>query len=139
MTELMNKREEYYPEGVPFYEEIGDTAYITFDHFSFDMAECAELDYNDPSTIAGTFGAISYAVNKINRKDSPVKNVVLDLSCNVGGGADAAVFTIAAFLGKTGISIENSKSGALVTNYYKADTNFDGKYDSDDSKLVKIK
>ena len=97
------------------------------------MAEIEKLDYDDPSTIVGTFGAISYAVNKINRKDSPIKNVVLDLSCNTGGGADAAVFTIAAFLGKAGISVENSKSGALVTNYYKADTNFDGKYNSKDT------
>ena len=133
IKELMRKRAEYYPEGVPYYEEVGDTAYITFDLFSIDMEECAKLDYNDPSTIAGTFGAISYAVNKINRKDSPIKNVVLDLSCNAGGATDAAVFTIASFLGKAGISIENSKSGALVTNYYKADTNFDGKYDSDDT------
>jgi len=133
IIELMRKRAEYYPEGVPSYEEVGDTAYITFDQFSVDVEECAKLDYNDPSTIVGTFGAISYAVNKINRKDSPLKNVVLDLSCNNGGAADAAVFTIASFLGKAGISVENSKSGALVTNYYKADTNFDGKYNSKDT------
>ncbi|MBO6300816.1 MAG: hypothetical protein J6N15_00065 [Ruminiclostridium sp.] len=44
-----------------------------------------------------------------------------------------AVFTIAAFLGKAGISVGNSKSGALVTNCYQADTNVDGKYDSDDT------
>ncbi len=133
INELMRKRAEYYPEGIPAYEEVGDTAYISFDQFTIDLEELEKLDYDDPSTIAGTFGAISYAVKKINRKDSPIKNVVLDLSCNVGGGADAAVFTIAAFLGKAGISIENSKSGALVTNYYKADTNFDGKYNSDDT------
>ena len=127
------ERAKFYPDGVPAYEEVGDTAYITFDKFRMDMAYIDQLNYDDPSTIAGTFGAISYAVNKINRKDSPIKNVVLDLSCNTGGGADAAVFTIAAFLGKAGISVENSKSGALVTNYYKADTNFDGKYNSKDT------
>ena len=133
IMELMRKRAEYYPEGIPAYEEVGDTAYISFDQFTIDLEEFEKLDYDDPSTIAGTFGAISYAVNKINRKDSPIKNVVLDLSCNSGGAVDAAVFTIASFLGKAGISVENSKSGALVTNYYKADTNFDGKYNSDDT------
>lgn len=29
-----NERAKFYPDGVPGYEEIGDTAYITFDSFA---------------------------------------------------------------------------------------------------------
>ena len=130
---LLDKRAEYYPNGVPAYEEIGDTAYITFDAFSLDIIAIGTLDFDDPSTIYGPITAMAYALQKINRENSPIKNVVLDLSCNGGGTVDTAVVVISAFLGKSPISIENAKTGALVTNYYKADTNFDGIYNSDDT------
>ena len=44
------------------------------------------------------------------------KNVVLDLSCNSGGSADTAVYTLAAFLGRTNLSIQDSFTGAFVTS-----------------------
>ena len=124
-------RKKYNPDGVPGYQEVGDTAYITFDGFYTNMR-----DYYEEAPTADdkdTFGIIAYSVQQILRKDSPIKNVVLDLSCNTGGASDAAVYTIAAFLGKASISIEDPNTGALVTNDYKIDTNFDHKFDSKDT------
>lgn len=124
-------RDKYNPDGVPGYQEVGDTAYITFDNFFVNTR-----DYYEKAPTADdkdTFGIIAYSVQQILRKGSPIKNVVLDLSCNTGGQADAAVYTIAAFLGKASISLEDPNTGALATHDYKIDTNFDHKFDSKDT------
>ena len=126
-------RAKFYPDGVPAYEEVGDTAFITFDAF---VAIPEGVDYYKKAPTADakdTMGIIAYSVQQILRKDSPIKNVVLDLSCNSGGSADTAVYTLAAFLGRTNLSIQDSFTGAFVTNAYIADTNFDGKFNSKDT------
>ena len=131
--ELENVRKKYYPDGVPGYEEVGDTAYITLDTFTIDLQSLMYYAEAPTAEATDTIGIIAYSVQQILREGSPNKNVVLDLSCNIGGPADAAVYTIAAFLGKASVSVEDPNTGALVINDYKADTNFDGKYNSKDA------
>ena len=130
-AEYSEVRSKYYPDGIPGYEEIGDTAYITFDEFWF----AKHNYYSEPVTPENTdtVALISESVQKILRPDSPIKNVVLDLSCNTGGEADAAVYTLAAFLGRASISVEDPNTGALAMNDYVCDTNFDKKFDENDS------
>ncbi len=125
-------RAKYYPDGVPAYEEIGDTAFITFDEFVTVPADVDHYKTAPTAKTTDTMGIISYSVQQILRKDSPVKNVVLDLSCNVGGSVDTAIYTVGAFLGKTAVSIEDSFTGALVTSAYSVDTNLDHKFNSKD-------
>ena len=89
-------REKAYPDGCPNYEEIGNTAYITFDSFDSDYYgqayyAAAEKGEEIPDD---TLGLIIYAHSQITREGSPIENVVLDLSCNSGGAVDAAVFVI---------------------------------------------
>ena len=36
-------REKAYPDGIPGYEEVGNTAYITFDDFALTMAWTAQM------------------------------------------------------------------------------------------------
>ncbi len=131
---FLKARAKFYPEGVPGYEEVGDTAFITFDEFKRDLMLLGVDFYTTPPTndSSDTIGLISYSVQQILRKDSPIKNVVLDLSCNGGGTADAAIYTIAAFLGKACISLEDTMTGARVTSVYYADTNLDKKFTSKD-------
>ena len=130
-AEFRAARAAFYPDGVPAYEEIGDTAFITFDAFvSYTKDYYAEAPTADSKD---TIGIIAYSVQQILRENSPVKNVVLDLSCNYGGSIDAAIYTIGAFLGKASISVENPNTGALVTADYKIDTNFDRKFNSKDT------
>lgn len=131
LDEYTGLRSKYHPDGVPGYQEIGDTAYITFDSFT-----SISRDYYEKAPTSDdkdTMGIVAYSVQQILREGSPVKNVVLDLSCNTGGEVDAAVYTIAAFLGTASISVEDPNTGALVTNDYKADTNFDHKFNSKDT------
>ena len=123
-------RDIYYPDGIVGYEEVEDTAYITFDEFytardSYDR----KLENNPYDTIE----IICYAMSQILRDGSPVKNVVLDMSCNGGGQAAWAIDTLAAFLGDVEISLEDPNTGARVTNIYRADTNLDHVFDEKDT------
>jgi hypothetical protein len=131
-----NARAAFYPDGIPGYEEIGNTAYITFDHFAC-YAQSGEeyygvenpLDFGDDDTI----GLIIKAHAMINREDSPIENVVLDLSANIGGMDDAAVFVISWFLGEANISMVDNMTGAMCSSTYRADVNRDGVFDEKDT------
>ena len=131
-----NARAEFYPDGIPGYEEIGNTAYISFDHFAC-YAQSGEeyysvenpLDFGDDDTI----GLIIKAHEMINRENSPIENVVLDLSANTGGMDDAAVFVISWFLGETNISMVDNMTGAMCSSTYRADVNRDRVFDEKDT------
>ena len=114
------------------YEETGNTAYITFDNFVFNdldyYTEKAEEHLND------TVALMLYAYQQITRENSPIENVVLDLSNNGGGQADAAAFVLGAFLGDASICMMNPASGALeYVKTIKVDLNLDRQFDEKDS------
>ena len=135
MTYMM-ARKAAYPDGIPAYEEIGNTAYITFDMF---IGIPEDLDYYETAPTADeydTIGILLYAYEQITRPDSPIENVVLDLSCNGGGNADTAIFTIAALLGEASVSASDTMTGALCNAVYKVDCNLDGSFDEGDLGLT---
>ena len=121
------------------YEEIGNTAYVTFDHFT--MNEPAESYYenemeveSDPASVSLEIPAlIIYAHEQITREDSPIENVVIDLSLNGGGAVDAAAVVSAWYLGEAPMSIRSSMTGATSTSTYRADINLDGEFDERDT------
>ena len=129
-------RKLYYPDGVPAYEEVGNTAYITFDGFDPIPGDVDYYQVPPASDVEDTMGILIYAYQQITREDSPIENVVLDLSCNLGGSAKTAVYTIASFLGRCSVSVRNTLSGALVTGNYRIDLNLDGNVDDDDLALM---
>ena len=124
-------RKAVYGDNVPFYEEVGDTAFITFDGFSQlredDEYYTAEMDPENP---LDTIELIMYANRQIKREDSPVKNIVLDLSNNGGGSASAAVFVISWFLGDANIALRDTLTGAQTNMAYNCDVDLDGAYDA---------
>ena len=111
------------------YEKVGDTAFVTLDEFSFGRSGNYEADLEP---IADTIGIIA-AVHDEIKKDSEIKNVVLDLSCNGGGAVDAAVYTVAWMLGYCDFSSVDSATGSKSTITYKADVNFDHVFDENDN------
>ena len=121
------------------YEEVGNTAYITFDNFSMRAkaedyyAGNVDVDMDPESGTLDTAALIIYAHKQITRKDSPIENVVIDLSLNGGGDIDAAAFVAAWFLGEASISVRSSMTGATSTGTYRADINLDGKCDKNDT------
>lgn len=116
------------------YMEVGNTAYITFDSFEMDEDDgkryYAALDGamlpND------TIGLIIYAHDQICREDSPIENVVFDLTCNDGGAVDAAIFVMSWVLGDAPFCVADTFTGALSTVIYRADVNLDRAFDSED-------
>ena len=126
-------RSKYYPNGVPGYEEIGNTAYITMDGFNMENYDHYKEDYKDHPN--DTIALMTYAASQIKRQGSPVKNIVLDLSFNGGGQSASAAFVIGSLLGNGSISVTNTLSGALVVQNYKVDLNLDRKFDEEDNLL----
>ena len=132
LTELRGEKPE---AGEPYYE-VGNTAYVTFDNFNMDT----NLDYyaaaengSLPDISKDTISLIYYAHQQINRKNSPIENVVLDLSTNGGGMAPAAIWTLGWFLGDAQLSVTHTATDAETTVAYRADVNFDHKFDEDDT------
>ena len=115
---------------VPGYVEIGDTAFVTVDGFL-----CANVDYYaDPENLPeDTIALIIDAHKQITRENSPVRNVVLDLSINNGGAAPAAVYLISWMLGDARMSLKSTLSGAESTAVYRADVNLDHVFDEQDT------
>ena len=129
-------RAKAYPQGIPGYEEVGNTAYITFDHFDWMVSDAEEYyGVEDPRVFPDedTIGLIMKAHAMITRENSPVENVVLDLSANLGGADDAAIFAMAWFLGEASISVTDNMTGAMCTTVYRADVNRDRKFDEQDT------
>ena len=119
-------------DDIPAYQEVGNTAYITFDEF-----DDSGVSYYDVvaqgDTLTGTIGLVIYANQQIKREDSPIENVVIDLTNNGGGDADAALFLISWILGEAEISVTDSFTGAQSTMVYRADTNLDRAFDESDT------
>ena len=129
-----NARDEAYPDGFLRYEEVGNTAYITFDHFvSGYTGRTYYKAAENGDKLNDTVSQIMEAHKQINREGSPIENVVLDLSNNLGGDVDAAVVVLSWFLGDAPFSVKNMATGAMSTAVYRADINLDHAYDENDT------
>ena len=137
MDRYKEARKKYYPDGIPAYEEIENTAYITFDGFNIPNVNDTEGYYlvEDVNTFADTdvIGLIMKAHAQITRENSPIENVVLDLSCNGGGINDVAAYVLGWLLGEVSLSVENPMTGAMSTASYRADVNRDRQFDEKDT------
>ena len=127
-------RDAAYPDGMLKYEEVGNTAYITFDTFDSEYLAPAYYEAKETGTqLEDTVAQIIEAHAQINREGSPIENVVLDLSNNTGGAVDAAVIVLSWFLGDAPFSIRNMATGAMTTAVYRADINLDHVFDEKDT------
>lgn len=118
---------------VSAYQEVGNTAYVTFDTF---MPKTEDYYVNPPKSAPekdDTIGLLIYAHSQIKRKNSPIKNVVIDLSCNRGGAEDAVAFVCSWFLGKANIYLQNSMTQAASVSVYSCDANLDHNFDEQDT------
>ena len=130
--EFQNARSKYFPDGIVPYEEVGNTAYITFDNL---MNGNARDFYSKPKEeeFGSTIRLLQYAFDRITREGSPVENVVMDLSLNGGGIAYIAVYATGMFTGEGQVSVSDELTGALTSQYYRLDTNRDHVFDEKDT------
>ena len=112
------------------YKEVGNTAYITFDKFISNYYGSTYYKAESLDDIPmDTIGLMIYAYAQIYRDDSPIENVVFDLSNNSGGDVDAALFVMAFVLGDAELSIYDRFTGAQSTMLYRGDLNLDREFD----------
>lgn len=124
-------------KGLFSYEEVGNTAIVTFDAFTTtgkDYRKDADLD-NPQDTIE----LVACAHKQIMREGSPIENVVIDLSCNGGGAVDAAAFLAAWCKGAASLNLRNALTGAQDVASFNADVNLDGVFDVNDVLPVNIR
>lgn len=125
-------RKEQFGDKPKPYEEIGDTAFVTFDSFS-----SATQNYYEKAptkdNLKDEVGLISYAHAQITRKNSPIKNVVIDLATNTGGHMDGGIFLTSWVLGNAILHISDPVRQAEGTYIYRADVNLDRVFDSKDT------
>ena len=133
---LLSQKRMEHPEAMPWYYEVDDTAYIRLDAFKMDE----HLDYYEadakgelPDPTTDTLSLVIQAHRQITREDSPIKNVVLDLSTNHGGMTTAAIYVLSWFLGESQVSIHNTFTNAESTMSYRADVNLDHQLDDSDT------
>ena len=62
-------RSARYPDGCPVYEEVGNTAYVTFDSFEINNYDYYGETEHDPD--ADTIEMVIYAHRQITREGSP--------------------------------------------------------------------
>ena len=116
------------------YEEVGNTAYITFDMFSRYLGDEDYYAYNEGEELPpDTIALIIEAHKQITRENSPIENVVIDLSNNGGGAVDSAIFVLSWMLGEAPITVKDQNTGAMSTAIYRADVNLDGQFDEKDT------
>ena len=127
-------RETEMQDGVPEYEEVGNTAYITFDSFESNYYASDYYKALEAGTLLDdTVGLIIYANAMIKREDSPIENVVLDLTNTLGGAVDAAIAVLGWFLGDAPFSVKNTFTGALSNSVYRVDLDLDREFDEYDT------
>ena len=124
------------------YTESGNTAYLTLSrmHSSVSSEQFYSMDPDDKSVIGSdAVTQILYADRQINRENSPIENVVLDLSRNPGGDVNTPACVLSWFLGEGYMTIANSFTGGLGIGKYKADINRDHQFTAEDSLRGKKK
>ena len=121
-----------YPEASSAYYEVGNTAFVTLDSFLYTGADYYQMSEEGTLTL-DTVGTIIEAHRQITRENSPIKNVVLDLSQNTGGHAAAAVYLLGWFLGDAQLSLKDTRGGGETTTTYRADVNLDRVFDEQDT------
>lgn len=125
-SRLYNARMAAYPDGVPSYEEIGDTAFVTFDSFTAKRKLEEYYELENPDDPQDTIELMIYANRMVRREGSPVKNIVIDLSQNSGGESDAAIAVASWFIGETKFSLLDTMTGAETIACYRTDLNLNG-------------
>jgi uncharacterized protein YcfL len=122
------------------YSEQGDTAFVTFDHFTAlaadyyttPVTEVPKIDADAYANSPDTFAVVTYAHKQITRTGSPIKNVVIDLSCNGGGALDALAYISGWLMDEDILDVKSTASGIRAENYYQVDTNLDKAFDQND-------
>lgn len=124
-----------YPDGIPQLELVDDILYITFDSFDENLSPGGYYQLADDPDFEpfDTISLIIKANQLVRQENSPIRNVVLDLSNNGGGDVNAAVYVLCWMLGDLYLHSEDTLTNGQYSIYYTADVNLDRKFDMNDN------
>ena len=129
----LQARAASYPNGIPTYEEVGDTAFVTLDELSLPTQDLHTASEESLAGFDDAFSAVAYAHKRITRTDSPIHNVVLDLSLCDSGKTSAVVYLTAWLLGRSNIALTDTLTDGLQVLSYHADANLDAEFNEADT------
>ena len=119
-----------------FYTEHGDTALFSFQTFTTDAQ--GWTDYyagkSDMPTETDSYAALIDAIRKAEANPE-VKNLVIDLTTNSGGEADAVAGICSIITGDCAFHSMDTLTGQRTTVELKADRNIDGTIDEADDAV----
>jgi hypothetical protein len=128
--DLLERREKALGKNVPSLRYHRDAAIITFDQFSHYPYE------KTASTIGSlarydTFALIYSSIRNIKQK-SNIKNIIIDLTCNVGGNVIAAIGILGFMTNSVDLTTYCALTKTVASQSYQVDTNLDGRFNEDD-------
>ena len=124
-------------------EYKNDTAFISFKEFTNINETLFYLTMDTGYTAislentAILFNKLYTDLNSAQYKNT-IKNIVVDLTANDGGAADALLYTLSTLLGEVKINSVDPLTGAVNKQSYKADINGDSKIDENDKSLQEL-
>ncbi len=135
ITNQYKEARSQYPDYDQIYLEVGNTAFITLRMFHLNHHNGSEYygELSESDLMMDTIAKIIYAHSQITRENSPIENVVLDLSTNAGSESSAAIFVMSWFLGEAPFTLTSPATGALSTVVYRADVNLDHEFNELDT------
>lgn len=123
-----------------YYVKEGNTVYCLFNDFFTDVVKWRKY-YNGegpkPSVEDSPddwFVILTDALNKA-QADPEVKNFIIDVSTNLGGSTDVAVFITSVLCNKSEFSYDNVLTGQRMKCTFDVDRNLDGQFDEKDKDV----
>ena len=127
------------PDGMDYYTESGNTAYVVIKSLvttiDSDTYYSLDLDNSDVKSADDPVVRILYAHHQITRENSPIENVVLDLSLCPGGDFNSAACVVSWILGQGYLACANSFTGGPGIGLYRMDIDRDHQFTDEDGLL----
>ena len=121
--------------GNDHYVEKGDTALIWFDSFMYDFEGWRAFYTGEGSRPEND--QMAHIIDGLNRaaENPDIKNVIFDVTSNLGGSADMVVAIMSLIADVPTFDVENLLVGRVMTQKYRVDRNFDGVFDDADREV----
>lgn len=135
--DMLALRDKAFPKGVSSLRFYRDTAIITFDQFMH-LPYTMTANTVDSYARYDSFSLVHSSMKKIEQKGG-IKNIYIDLTCNPGGNVNAAFGILGYMTESVDVTTYSALTKTVAHQSYKVDTNFDGRFDSDDCVADKYK
>ncbi len=116
------------------YHSSGNTAVISFDEFEFDQSGWERYFENGGEMPSDSVGIVARGLRQAE-SDPGIKNIILDVSANLGGDSIALEAIIGIIAGDFRLSAYNLLGEQYLSQVISSDRNLDGTIDANDEKV----